>query len=95
MHIEKITRKGTEFAVIPVKDLQKLMEHAEMLADVKAYDAAKKRLGRGEDELIPFEIVERRVAGENAVKTWRAISRAHTGGASENLESLPSNDRRY
>jgi len=26
--------------VIPVKDLQKLMEDAEMLADVKAYDVA-------------------------------------------------------
>jgi hypothetical protein len=35
-------------------------EDAEMLADVKAYDAARARLENGEDELIPFEIVERR-----------------------------------
>jgi hypothetical protein len=47
MRIEKITRKGKEFAVIPVGDLQKLMDDAEMLADVKAYDAAKGRLERG------------------------------------------------
>lgn len=71
MHIEKITRKGKEFAVIPVEDLLKLMDDAEMLADVKAYDAAKGRLKRGEDELIPFEIVERRLAGESTVKIWR------------------------
>jgi hypothetical protein len=34
-------------------DLQKLMKDAEMLADAKAYDAAKARLESGEDELIP------------------------------------------
>jgi DNA-binding XRE family transcriptional regulator len=42
-----------------------------MLADVAAYDAAKARLERGEDEIIPFEIVERRLAGESTVKIWR------------------------
>jgi hypothetical protein len=41
MRIETITRKGREFAVIPLEDLQKLMEDAEMLADVRAYDAVK------------------------------------------------------
>jgi DNA-binding XRE family transcriptional regulator len=71
MRIEKITRKGREFAVIPVEDLQKLIDDAEMLADVKAYDAAKGRVERGEDELIPFEITERRLAGENQVRIWR------------------------
>ena len=45
MRIETITRNGKEFAVIPVKALEKLMEDAEMLADVKAYDAAKAHLG--------------------------------------------------
>jgi hypothetical protein len=63
MRIEKITRKGKEFAVIPVRDLQRLMDDAEMLADVRAYDAAKSRLDHGEDELIPLEITERRLAG--------------------------------
>ncbi len=71
MRIETITRKGREFAVIPVKDLQKLMEDAEMLADVKAYDAAKARLEDGEDELIPLEITERRLRGEAALRIWR------------------------
>jgi hypothetical protein len=56
MRIETITRKGKEFAVIPVEALQRLMDDAEMLADVRAYDAAKGRLDRGEDELIPLEI---------------------------------------
>jgi hypothetical protein len=57
MRVETITRKGKEFAVIPVAALQKLIEDAEMLADVKAYNAAKARLRSkdGEDELIPLE----------------------------------------
>jgi mRNA interferase RelE/StbE len=71
MRVETITRKGKEFAVIPVAALQRLMEDAEMLADVKAYDAAKARLADGEDELIPLEITERRLRGEPALRVWR------------------------
>jgi DNA-binding XRE family transcriptional regulator len=75
MRIETITRRGKEFAVIPVKDLQKLMNDAEMLADVKAYDTAKARLERGQDELVPLEITERRLNGETALKIWRKYRR--------------------
>jgi DNA-binding XRE family transcriptional regulator len=71
MRVETITRKGKEFAVIPVSTLQKLVQDAEMLADVKAYDAAKARLEDGEDELIPLEITERRLRGEPALRIWR------------------------
>jgi DNA-binding XRE family transcriptional regulator len=72
MRIETIIREGREFALIPVKELQRLVEDAEMLADIKAYDAAKARLEDGEDELIPLAITERRLKGEVALKTWRA-----------------------
>lgn len=71
MRIERITRGGREFAILPMDRLKKLMDDAEMLADVKAYDAVKGRLERGEDELIPLEMTERRLAGERAVKIWR------------------------
>jgi hypothetical protein len=40
-------------------------------SDVRAYGAAKARLEDGEDELIPLEITERRLAGESTVKIWR------------------------
>ena len=71
MRIEKITRHGREFAVLPMDELKKLMDDAEMLSDVQAYDAAKARIERGQDELIPLEITERRLAGESTVKIWR------------------------
>ena len=47
------------------------MEDAEMLADVKAYDAAKARLENGEDELVPLEIIERRLSEESTRRIWR------------------------
>lgn len=71
MRIEKITRNGRDFAVLPMEKFKRILEDAEMLADVRAYDEAKARLDRGEDELIPLEITERRLAGESTVKIWR------------------------
>src|SRR5450759_3149468 len=71
MRVETMTRKGKEFAVIPMEALRKLMEDAEMLADVKASDAAKARLDDGEDQLIPLQITERRLSGEPALRIWR------------------------
>ena len=47
------------------------MEDAEMLSDVKAYDAAKAQLENGEDELVPLEIIERRLSGESALPIRR------------------------
>lgn len=92
MRVETITRNGKEFAVIPVEKLQKLMEDAEMLADVRAYDAAKKRLESGEDELIPLAISERRLAGESSLRIER-ISEAEPGATREESEGVTGNDR--
>jgi hypothetical protein len=56
------------------------MEDSEMLADVKAYDAAKARLESGEDELIPLETTERRLR-----LTW---ARSNGPGASNRGRKL-------
>lgn len=71
MHVETIIRKGKTFALLPVGELKKLLADAEMLADIHAYDAAKARLEDGEDEMIPLELIERRLKGEPPVKIWR------------------------
>ncbi len=71
MRIEKIVRQGREFGVLPIAKLAKLMRDSEMLADIKAYDRAKALLERDEEELIPLEITERRLAGESMIKVWR------------------------
>jgi len=75
MRIETVTRKGREFALIPMKEFEKLRAHAEMLADVRAYDAAKARLADGDDELIPLEISQRRLNGDSPLRIWREFRR--------------------
>ena len=71
MRIERVTRHGREFAVLPMDDLKKLMDDAEMLADIRTYDTAKAQIERGRDEVIPLEITERRLEGESTLKIWR------------------------
>jgi hypothetical protein len=74
VRIEKLTRAGREFAIISIEDLQRLTQDAEMLADVAAFDRAKARIERGQDELIPLEIT----SGASQVRTQQK-SGASTG----------------
>ena len=66
-----VRREMTDQSSFPLRYTSRVMEDAEMLADVKAYDAAKARLENGEDELVPLEIIERRLGGEPAIRIWR------------------------
>ncbi|NBS12423.1 MAG: XRE family transcriptional regulator [Gammaproteobacteria bacterium] len=60
-----------EYAVVPIGDYQVLIEKAEMLDDVVAFDKAEATLVAGEDELVPSNIVDLLLANVNAVKVWR------------------------
>ena len=56
MSVQVIERDGKpEWAVIPYEEYERLVEEAEMLQDVRAYDEAKKAIADGE-ELIPSEV---------------------------------------
>jgi DNA-binding XRE family transcriptional regulator len=56
--------------VIPYETFQRLIEEAEMLQDIRAYDEAKEALARGE-ELIPGEVTYAILDGEHPVRVWR------------------------
>jgi DNA-binding XRE family transcriptional regulator len=60
-----------EWAVVPYDTYLQLVEKAEMLHDIQDYDSAKAALERGDDELIPSEVVYAILDGENAIKVWR------------------------
>lgn len=60
-----------EYAVVPIDDYRKLLADAEMLVDLIAYDAAKKALAEGNEELIPAAVVDRLLDGDNPVRVWR------------------------
>lgn len=71
-NIQLIERDGKpEWAILPYEEYLKLLEQAEMLEDIRDYDAAKAELENGKDELIPSEVVEALLDGENPIKVWR------------------------
>ena len=64
-----------EWAVVPYTVYLELVEKAEMLQDVQDYDSAKAALERGDDELIPSEVVYAILDGDNPIKVWREYRR--------------------
>lgn len=52
------------------RDDERLVEEAEMLEDVRAYDEAKKAIAEGE-ELVPSEVTYAILDGGNPVRVWR------------------------
>ena len=71
-NIQLIERDGKpEWAVLPYEEYLNLLEQAEMLEDIRDYDAAKAALENGEDELIPAEIIYAILDGESPIKVWR------------------------
>jgi DNA-binding XRE family transcriptional regulator len=65
------TPAGDRLIVVPEADYDRLVELAEMAEDVIAYDEAKRKLAKGDDELVPAEIAERLMSGENPIRVWR------------------------
>ncbi|MBU0501570.1 MAG: helix-turn-helix transcriptional regulator [Gammaproteobacteria bacterium] len=67
-----IERDGKpEYAVLPYDFYRHLLELAEDAEDIAAADAAKRELMAGDDELIPAEVADALVDGENPIKVWR------------------------
>ena len=62
---------GDKLAVLPLAELELLLEAVEDAEDVRAYDAAMRRLDAGEDEIVPGHIAKRLIAGESPVRVWR------------------------
>jgi DNA-binding XRE family transcriptional regulator len=66
-----ITTPSGDRMVIPFEEYERLIEAAEDAADARAADEIKRRLATGEEELIPAEIVDRMIDGENRLRVWR------------------------
>jgi DNA-binding XRE family transcriptional regulator len=65
------TPNGDRMAVLPLADYERLVSVAEEARDVQAFDAARRRLAEGEDELLPAAYADRLIDGENPVRVWR------------------------
>ena len=72
MSVQIIANNGVpEYAVVPIADYRVLIEKAEMLDDVTAFDKAAAAVAAGDDELVPSAIVDLLLANVNAMKVWR------------------------
>ncbi|MDI7774675.1 helix-turn-helix transcriptional regulator [Asticcacaulis sp. EMRT-3] len=71
MSFELITKNGKTFALVPVREYEQVLAEMELSDDIRALEAALARVERGEDEMVPFTIISRRLAGENPTKIWR------------------------
>ena len=80
-----------EYAVVPFKYYQRLLELAEDAEDIAAADAAKAELDRGEDEVIPSEIARRLIDGqEHPLKIWREYRGLTQEALANQVESTKS-----
>ena len=71
MSVQVILKEGQpEYAVIPYETYVRLVEDAEMLADIRDYDVATQSLAEGE-ELVPAEVVYALLDGGNPIRIWR------------------------
>jgi DNA-binding XRE family transcriptional regulator len=72
MNVQIIEKNGRpEWAVVPYEAYQRLVAEAEMLQDIRDYDEVKLALANGEEELIPGEVTDALLAGENPIRVWR------------------------
>ena len=73
MSAQSIEKNGkAEFAVVPIVEYNLLLEKADELDDVTAFDKAMHELGIGQDELVPAEVARRLVGSqESPLKVWR------------------------
>ena len=70
--IQIIERDGKpEWAVLPYEEYLQLIEQAELLEDIRDFDTISAAIERGEEELIPSEVVYAILDGEHPIKVWR------------------------
>ena len=74
--VQIIERNGKpEWAVLPYEVYLKLAYEAEMLEDIRNYDAVKAAIESGEQEVVPGEVVFELLDGKNPIKVWREYRR--------------------
>jgi DNA-binding XRE family transcriptional regulator len=84
MNVQVIEKEGRpEWAVLPYAEYQRLLERLEDLQDALDADRILARVARGEEELVPAEVVERLLNGEPPLRVWRE----HRGWTQQQLAS--------
>ncbi len=90
MKVQVIEKDGRpEYAVIPYAEYERLVEVAEMIEDVRDYDTVKEDLRSGREELVPADVADRLLNGENPVRVWRNHRRLAASASRRLLRPFP------
>lgn len=65
------TPGGEDLVVVARAEYDRLVEAAEMLDDVSAYDSAKAAMAAGLEKPVPIAVADALLAGDNPIRTWR------------------------
>jgi DNA-binding Xre family transcriptional regulator len=65
------TPSGERMVLLAEKDYEALLSAAEDAADIEAVREFRRRMAAGEEELVPSEVVDRLLAGDNPIRVWR------------------------
>lgn len=76
-----ITPAGERLVVLPEAEFLALREIADDREDAEAVRRFREKLAAGEEELIPSDVVNRIIDGENKVRVWRS----HRGMSARDL----------
>lgn len=72
MNVQIITTPaGEQLVLLPKAEYEAILAAAEDNADRSALADFRSRLASGEEELLPAEIVDRLLSGENRLRVWR------------------------
>ena len=72
MNVQFIESQGDrQYAIVPIDLYNELLEKSELLEYISAYEKAK----QDDDELVPSEVVNRLIDGENKIKVCREYRR--------------------
>jgi len=84
----QVIKEGDQprWAVVPYEEYLDLVERADMLQDIQDYDNVKAALARGDEELIPVEVIDKLLDGGNAIKVWREYRGLSQQALSEKAE---------
>ncbi|ADH85700.1 helix-turn-helix domain-containing protein [Desulfurivibrio alkaliphilus] len=66
-----ITAGGERLVVIPEADYLAMLDAIEDREDIAAIEKFHRRLAAGEEELLPAEMANRILDGENKIRVWR------------------------
>lgn len=99
MTVQYVEIAGQKMAMLPVAEFERLVDLAEDKVDVSAAVAAERRRDAGE-EYVPFDLINRIIAGENALKVWRKhrgltqVALAKKAGISHGFVAFLEKDKR-